>query len=396
MQRLLSGIKPSGDLNIGGYGGALRQYVKLQHEYESYFFVPDLHAITVYQDPVELHQRTRDIAALYIASGINPDKATIFLQSQVPAHVELGWLLETQAHFGELKRMTQFKEKSDGKDTVSSALFTYPVLMAADVLLYQATHVPVGDDQKQHLELTRDVAERFNNRYGRTFTVPEPIIQDIGSRVMGLDDPSKKMSKSNPNKNSCVHMMDTPEDIRKKFSRAVTDSDGQVRHDWEQKPAVSNLIEIYSVFSEEAISVIEKRYEGQGYGTFKKELAEVVIEKLQPIQERFHQIVNSSELDRIMMDGAKRGFRNRWPNTACRQESDGIGHVLKEPRGRPLDSCFLIGNQNKGRPAYFCWLAFDVGHKLLRSLVCPTSLSPYGSSYSRLIYWNACHDLWPS
>ncbi|QOT09562.1 tryptophan--tRNA ligase [Paenibacillus sp. JNUCC32] len=324
MQRLLSGIKPSGDLNIGGYGGALRQYVKLQHEYESYFFVPDLHAITVYQDPMELHQRTRDIAALYIASGIDPDKATIFLQSQVPAHVELGWLLETQAHFGELKRMTQFKEKSDGKDTVSSALFTYPVLMAADVLLYQATHVPVGDDQKQHLELTRDVAERFNNRYGRTFAVPDPIIQDIGSRVMGLDDPSKKMSKSNPNKNSCVHMMDTPEDIRKKFSRAVTDSDGQVRHDWEQKPAVSNLIEIYSVFSEEAISVIEKRYEGQGYGTFKKELAEVVIEKLQPIQERFHQIVNSSELDRILKDGAKRASETAVPTLLAAKKAMGL------------------------------------------------------------------------
>lgn len=306
MKRLLSGIKPSGDLNIGGYGGALRQYVKLQHEYESYFFVPDLHAVTVYQDPKELHQRSRDIAALYIASGIDPDKATIFLQSQVPEHAQLGWLLETQAHFGELKRMTQFKEKSAGQDTVSSALFTYPVLMAADVLLYQATHVPVGEDQKQHLELTRDVAERFNNRYGRTFTMPEPIIQDIGSRIMGLDDPSKKMSKSNPNKNSCVHMMDTPEDIRKKFSKAVTDSDGQVRYDWEQKPAVSNLIEIYSVFSEEEISVIEKRYEGQGYGAFKKDLAEVVIDKLQPIQEKFHRIVNSSELDLILSDGAKR------------------------------------------------------------------------------------------
>ncbi|MGO4788519.1 tryptophan--tRNA ligase [Paenibacillus sp. 2KB_20] len=324
MKRLLSGIKPSGDLNIGGYGGALRQYVKLQHEYESYFFVPDLHAVTVYQDPKELHQRTRDIAALYIASGIVPDKATIFLQSQVPAHVELGWLLETQAHFGELKRMTQFKEKSDGKDTVSSALFTYPVLMAADVLLYQATHVPVGDDQKQHLELTRDVAERFNNRYKHTFTLPEPIIQDIGSRIMGLDDPSKKMSKSNPNKNSCVHMMDTPEDIRKKFSKAVTDSDGQVRHDWEQKPAVSNLIEIYSVFSEEAISVIENRYEGQGYGTFKKELAEVVIEKLQPIQEKFHQIVNSSELDRILMDGAKRASETAVPTLLAAKKAMGL------------------------------------------------------------------------
>jgi len=324
MKRLLSGIKPSGDLNIGGYGGALRQYVKLQHEYDSYFFVPDLHAVTVYQDPKELHQRSRDIAALYIASGIDPDKAAIFLQSQVPEHAQLGWLLETQAHFGELKRMTQFKEKSAGQDTVSSALFTYPVLMAADVLLYQATHVPVGDDQKQHLELTRDVADRFNNRYGRTFTMPEPIIQDIGSRIMGLDDPSKKMSKSNPNRNSCVHMMDTPEDIRKKFSKAVTDSDGQVRYDWEQKPAVSNLIEMYSVFSEEEIPVIEKRYEGQGYGTFKKELAEVVIDKLQPIQEKFRRIVNSAELDLILSDGAKRASEIAGPTLLAAKKAMGF------------------------------------------------------------------------
>ncbi|CAM3770804.1 MULTISPECIES: tryptophan--tRNA ligase [Paenibacillus] len=324
MKRLLSGIKPSGDLNIGGYGGALRQYVKLQHEYESYFFVPDLHAVTVNQDPKKLHQRTRDIAALYIASGIDPDKATIFLQSQVPEHAQLGWLLETQAHFGELKRMTQFKEKSAGQDTVSSALFTYPVLMAADVLLYQATHVPVGDDQKQHLELTRDLAERFNNRYGRTFTMPEPIIQDIGSRIMGLDDPSKKMSKSNPNKNSCVHMMDTPEEIRKKFSKAVTDSDGQVRYDWEQKPAVSNLIEIYSVFSDEDIPVIERRYEGKGYGTFKKELAEVVIDKLQPIQEKFRRIVNSSELDLILSDGAKRASEIAAPTLLAAKKAMGF------------------------------------------------------------------------
>ncbi|GAB6927801.1 tryptophan--tRNA ligase [Paenibacillus sp. JCM 10914] len=306
MKRLLSGIKPSGDLNIGGYGGALRQYVKLQHDYESFFFIPDYHAVTVYQDPKELHERTRDVAALYLAAGIDPGRSTIFLQSQVPAHTELGWLLETQAHFGELKRMTQFKEKSEGKDVVSSALFTYPVLMAADVLLYQATHVPVGDDQKQHLELTRDVAERFNKRFGLTFTLPEPIIQDIGSRIMGLDDPGKKMSKSNPNQNSCVLLMDSPDDIRRKFSKAVTDSEGQVRHDWEQKPAVSNLIEIYSVFADEEIAVIERRYEGQGYGVFKKELAEVVIQKLLPIQDKYRQLVDSSELDRILIDGAKR------------------------------------------------------------------------------------------
>ncbi|MUG67805.1 tryptophan--tRNA ligase [Paenibacillus campinasensis] len=306
MKRLLSGIKPSGDLNIGGYGGALHQFVKMQHEYECYFFVPDLHAVTVPQDPKELHQRSRDIAAFYMAAGIDPGKAVIFLQSQVPAHTELGWLLETQAHFGELGRMTQFKDKAEGKDTVSSALFTYPVLMAADILLYQATHVPVGDDQKQHLELTRDLAERFNRRFGDTFTLPEPVIQDIGSRIMGLDDPSKKMSKSNPNKGSYVLLLDSPDEIRKKFSRAVTDSDMQIRYDWEQKPAVSNLIEIYSVFSGEDIPVIEKRYEGQGYGTFKKELAEVVIEKLTPIQEKYREIVHSSELDQILKDGAER------------------------------------------------------------------------------------------
>jgi tryptophanyl-tRNA synthetase len=306
MKRILSGIKPSGDINIGGYGGALHQFVKLQHDYECFFFVPDLHAVTVPQDPKELHQRSRDIAAFYVAAGIDPNKAAIFLQSQVPAHVELGWLMETQAHFGELSRMTQFKEKSDGKDIVSSALFTYPVLMAADILVYQATHVPVGEDQKQHLELTRDLAIRFNNRFGTTFVIPEPIIQETGSRIMGLDDPSKKMSKSNPIRNSYVLLLDSPDDIRKKFARAVTDSDMNVRCDWDHKPAVSNLIEIYSVFSGDPIPTIEKRYEGQGYGAFKKDLAEIVVEKLIPIQDHYKQLVHSEELDRILKEGAAR------------------------------------------------------------------------------------------
>lgn len=305
-KRMLSGIKPSGDLNIGGYSGALSQYVALQHDYECFFFIPDLHAITVHQDPKELYQRSRDIAALYIAAGVDPKKAVIFLQSQVSAHAELGWLLETQAYFGELSRMTQFKDKSEGKDAVSSALFTYPVLMASDILLYQATHVPVGDDQKQHVELTRDLATRFNNKFGKTFTIPEPIIQDTGARIMGLDDPSSKMSKSNPNQSSYVLLLDDPAAIRKKFSRAVTDSDMCVRYDWETKPAVSNLIEIYSVFSNESIETIEKRYEGQGYGAFKKDLAEVVINKLEPIQKTYHEIVNSEELDNILKDGARR------------------------------------------------------------------------------------------
>ncbi|WP_058302573.1 tryptophan--tRNA ligase [Gorillibacterium timonense] len=306
MKRILSGIKPSGDLNIGGYSGALQQYVAMQHEYENFFFVPDLHAVTVPQDPLELYHRSKEIAAFYVAAGVDPAKSAIFLQSQVSAHAELGWLMETQVHFGELSRMTQFKDKSDGKDAVSSALFTYPALMAADILLYQATHVPVGEDQKQHVELTRDLATRFNNRFGETFTVPEPIIQDLGCRIMSLDDPSKKMSKSNPNKNSYVLLLDEPDTIRKKLSRAVTDSEMSVRYDPENKPAVSNLLEIYSIFSEEPISVIEKRYEGQGYGGFKKDLAEAVISKLEPIQRNFREIIDSEELVRILKDGAER------------------------------------------------------------------------------------------
>lgn len=304
MKRILSGIKPSGELNIGGYGGALHQFVKMQHDFECFFFVPDLHAVTVPQDPKELFQRSKDIAAFYIAAGIDPKKATIFIQSHVPAHVELGWIMETQVHFGELSRMTQFKEKSDGKDSVSSALFTYPALMAADILLYQATHVPVGEDQKQHLEMTRDLAARFNSRFEKTFVIPEPIIPTIGSRIMGLDDPTKKMSKSNPNKNSYVLLLDSPADIRKKLARAVTDSEMSVRYDWDNKPAVSNLIEIYAVFSGESTETIERRYEGQGYGGFKKDLAEVVVEKLVPIQERYRDIIDSDELIRILKEGA--------------------------------------------------------------------------------------------
>ncbi|MFB9324565.1 tryptophan--tRNA ligase [Paenibacillus aurantiacus] len=306
MKRVLSGIKPSGELNIGGFGGALHPFVAMQEAYDCFFFIPDLHAVTVMQDPKELYRRSRDIAAFYIAAGIDPRRSVIFFQSQVAAHAELGWLMETQAHVGELNRMTQFKEKSDGKEAVSSALFTYPALMAADILLYQATHVPVGDDQKQHLELTRDLAERFNNRFGPTFAMPEPIIPTIGSRIMGLDDPSKKMSKSNPNVSSYVLMLDSPEDIRKKFARAVTDSEMSVRYDWENKPAVSNLIEIYAVFSGEPIEKIERQYEGQGYGGFKKHLAEIVIEKLLPIQQRYHEIVHSEELTRVLKDGAAR------------------------------------------------------------------------------------------
>ncbi len=325
-KRLLSGIKPSGDLNIGGYIGALRQYVQMQNEGECFFFVPDLHAITVPQDPKELRERSRQIAAFYIAAGVDPVKNAIFMQSHVSAHAELGWIMETQAHFGELSRMTQFKDKSDGKDTVSSALFTYPALMASDILLYQTTHVPVGDDQKQHLELTRDLATRFNNRFGEVFTVPEPIIQDVGARVMGLDDPSSKMSKSNPNKSSYVLLLDEPSVIRKKFSRAVTDSDMSVRYDWDAKPAVSNLIEIFSVFGDLSIADVEKRFEGQGYGAFKKELAEVVVAKLEPIQQRYNEIIHSEELDNILRDGARRAAETA--DKTLRAAKDAMGLLV--------------------------------------------------------------------
>ncbi|WP_219833903.1 tryptophan--tRNA ligase [Paenibacillus sp. R14(2021)] len=326
MKIVLSGIKPSGELNIGGYGGALHQFLALQQQqFECLFFVPDLHAVTVAQDPNVLRKRTMDIAAYYIAAGIDPKKATIFIQSHVSAHAELGWLMETQAHFGELSRMTQFKEKSNGKDTVSSALFTYPVLMAADILLYQATHVPVGDDQKQHLEMTRDLAARFNQRFRPVFTVPEPIIQQLGSRIMSLDDPAKKMSKSNPNANSYILFQDSPEVIHKKIAKAVTDSEGVVRCDWAHKPAVSNLIEIYAVFADESVETIESRYKGVGYGAFKRDLADVIAAKLQPIQRRYSEIVESDELIRILKDGAVKAAETA--NRTLLQAKQAMGFV---------------------------------------------------------------------
>ncbi|SDS50367.1 tryptophanyl-tRNA synthetase [Paenibacillaceae bacterium GAS479] len=323
--RIVSGIKPSGDLNIGGYGGALSQFIQLQQDYDCFFFIPDLHAITVPQPPDKLQRRTRDMAAFYLAAGIDPGKSVLFLQSQVPAHAELGYLLQTLAVMGELGRMTQYKDKSNGKSSVSSALFTYPVLMAADVLLYRTTHVPVGDDQLQHLELARDLARRFNQRFGvELFPEPEPIIGTIGSRIMGLDDPSAKMSKSNPNTNSCVMLLDSPELIRRKFAKAVTDSEGMVRYDWESKPAVSNLVEIYAVFSGLSVEEIERRYDGSGYGSFKSELADVVIEKLVPLQARYHEWIGSAELDRILQDGAERAAAEAAPVLAEAKRAMGI------------------------------------------------------------------------
>ncbi|GGJ13474.1 tryptophan--tRNA ligase [Alicyclobacillus cellulosilyticus] len=316
MERVLSGIQPSGVVTIGNYLGAMKQFVALQHEAECLFCVVDLHAVTVPQDPEALRQNTRSLAALYLAVGIDPGKAVLFVQSHVPAHAELGWLLQCIAHYGELGRMTQFKDKSEQKDVVTAGLFTYPVLMAADILLYQATLVPVGEDQKQHLELTRDIAERFNSRFGETFKLPEPMIPKIGGRIMSLQQPEKKMSKSDANPNAYISLLDDPDVIRKKISRAVTDSGREVRYDPEQKPGVSNLLTIYALCANRSLAEIEAQYADKGYGPFKNDLAEVVIETLRPIQTRYRELMASDEVERVLRDGAERAAALAAPTLA--------------------------------------------------------------------------------
>ncbi|PZE21261.1 tryptophan--tRNA ligase [Paenibacillus xerothermodurans] len=306
MKRVLSGMQPSGQLTLGNYIGALKNFTALQHTHDCYFMVVDLHAVTVPQEPKALKEQTEAVAALYIAAGIDPAKSTVFLQSHVHQHAELGWLLTTLTYMGELERMTQFKDKSAGKESVGAGLFTYPSLMAADILLYNADLVPVGDDQKQHLELTRDLAQRFNQRFGDTFTIPEPYIPKLGARIMSLDDASKKMSKSNPNQGSFIALLDPPDVIRKKISRAVTDSGREVKFDPQNKPEVSNLISIYAQCANKSIAEVEALYEGQGYGPFKKDLAEQVVALLQPLQERYRDIRASGELHNILREGAQR------------------------------------------------------------------------------------------
>ena len=304
MKKVLSGIQPSGQLTLGNYIGAMKNYVKLQHEHKCFFMVVDLHAISVSQEPAALREQTEAVASLFVASGIDPNKASVFVQSHVPAHTQLGWMMTTLTYMGELERMTQFKDKSEGKESVGAGLFAYPALMAADILLYNADLVPVGEDQKQHLELTRDIAHRFNQRFGQTFTVPEPFIPEVGGRIMSLDDASKKMSKSNPNPGSYIALLDPPDVIRKKMSRAVTDSGKEVKYDVKNKPELSNLMGIYTHCSELSIAEIEVKYEGQGYGTFKKDLAERVVETLTPIQQKYEQIRASGEIRDILRKGA--------------------------------------------------------------------------------------------
>ena len=306
MKRVLSGIQPSGKLTLGNYIGALQNFVALQHEHECYFMVVDLHAITVPQEPAALREQTESVASLFIAAGIDPSKAAVFLQSHVSAHAQLGWLLTTQTYMGELERMTQFKDKSVGKDSIGAGLFVYPSLMAADILLYNTDLVPVGDDQKQHLELTRDLAQRFNQKYGDTFKIPEPFIPKVGARIMSLDDASKKMSKSSPNPGSYIALLDSPDEIRKKIARSTTDSGREVKFDPQNKPEISNLMTIYANCSGMTLDEVSLRYEGQGYGQFKKDLAEQVVNVIEPLQEKYRTIRASGEISRILKEGAER------------------------------------------------------------------------------------------
>ncbi|WP_312675230.1 tryptophan--tRNA ligase [Microbacterium sp.] len=308
--RLYSGMQPSADsLQIGNYIGALLQWRELQTSYDAFFSVVDLHALTVAQNPAELREKTRRTAAQYIAAGIEPSQSTLYVQSHVRAHAELAWILSTITGFGEAGRMTQFKDKSAryGTDATSVGLFTYPVLMAADILLYQTDVVPVGDDQKQHVELTRDLAERFNSRFGETFTVPVPVIQKETARIYDLQNPTAKMSKSAESDAGVLWMLDDPAKSAKKIMRAVTDNEGTVRFDREAKPGVSNLLTIYAALTGRQIPAIEDEYAGRGYGDFKKGLAEVVVEEFAPVRDRALELLDDpAELDRILAENAAR------------------------------------------------------------------------------------------
>ncbi len=313
---ILSGIQPSGLLHLGNYLGALKQFIALQNEGDAYYCIVDLHAITVPQDPKELRANTLSLAAMYIAAGLDPQKATLFVQSHVKEHAELGWILNTITTMGELERMTQFKDKTGQKDgetkerknqgTIAVGLFDYPVLMAADILLYQPHIIPVGEDQKQHVELCRDLAKRFNHRFGETFRIPDVRLQKEGARIMGLDDPTKKMSKSAASANSYIALTDDAETIKKKIARAVTDSGSEIKSG-KEKPALTNLLTIMSILSGEKIVELEKQYAGKGYGQFKKDLAEVVIDSLAPLQKNYQRLMKKpSELKEILDDGANR------------------------------------------------------------------------------------------
>ena len=330
METLFSGIQPSGVPTIGNYIGALKQFTEIQNDYDCYFCIVDQHAITVPQEKAALRKNIRSLAALYLASGLDPEKVTLFIQSEVPAHAQAGWMLTTISSIGELERMTQYKDKAkDRKEGIPAGLLTYPPLMAADILLYGTDIVPVGEDQKQHLELTRDLAERFNTRYNDIFTIPEIRMPKVGGRIMSLQEPTKKMSKSDSNTKGFISLLDPPNIVAKKIKSAVTDSDGIVKYDKENKPGISNLLSIYSIFTGKTIEELEAMYEGKGYGDFKSDLADVMVEFITPFQEKYEYYMNSDELDRILDEGAEKARRKSFKMLKKMENAMGLGRKRK-------------------------------------------------------------------
>lgn len=310
MKRMLSGVKPTGRLTLGNYIGAISQFVQYQDEYDLYIFIANMHAITVPQDPGELRRNTRDLIALYLACGLDPQKVTLFVQSELPQHTELGWILTCHSYMGELQRMTQYKDKTaKGETGITAGLFTYPSLMAADILMYDADYVPVGVDQKQHVELARNLAERFNHRHGDTFIVPEPIVPTVGAKIMSLQNPTKKMSKSDDNPKGTIDLLDEPSVARKKIMSAVTDSIGVIRYDVENQPGLANLLTILSRLNKEAIADIVKRYDGKGYGELKKEVGQAVFDFLSDLQSKYRQIIADGKIAEIIAEGNARAGR---------------------------------------------------------------------------------------
>jgi tryptophanyl-tRNA synthetase len=323
--RVFSGIQPTGSKHLGNLSGGFRQYAATQELGEAFFCIVDLHSITVEHDPEDLRARSLDLAAMLFATGLDPDRSTVFCQSHVPAHAEAAWLLGSVTSFGELRRMTQFKDKADRQEFVSSALFTYPVLMAGDILLYQADKVPIGDDQRQHLELSRDIAERFNTRFGATFALPEGIYPEVGARIMDLQEPDRKMSTTGGTPQGTVGMLDPPETIVKKFRSAVTDSGRDVVYDPDGKPGISNLIEILHVATGEPIDAIEARYDGHGYGAFKQDVGEAVVALLDPIRTRYEDLrADEGELHRLLALGAGKAAEASAPTLATMYERMGF------------------------------------------------------------------------
>lgn len=306
MKRMLTGLQPTGVITLGNYIGAIKEMVKRQEEYESFIFVADMHAITVPNSELNLKEKTKSLIALYLACGIDPNKNTIFVQSQNEYHANLSWVLECNSYFGELSRMHQFKEKSKKNENFTAGLFTYPVLMAADILLYDTDVVPVGIDQKQHVELARDIAIRFNNKYGDTFVVPEPVMPSSGEKIKDLIDPTKKMSKSSENQNGVIRLLDDLDVIRKKIMRATTDSDMEVKYDEENKPGISNLITIYSCITNKSIKEVEEEFKTSNYGTFKTKVADAVVDEISKVQEKYNYYINSDIIDKVLEEGKEK------------------------------------------------------------------------------------------